>query len=232
MEAGSGTPDESQERINILNRQIKQTREKMELETHTFIEAAKDFTSEWIRQEVEKTECSRNEIEDKKDYREEKTHLEEKSNREEKKQQEKSEERKPDPGEQIARIPSIVEEYLNRDEYWIHRNELFQSNISQSNISLPKITPDDLEFKKEKTRKQLTTCIRMLLGCSAELLSDRGYAQSEDKIWAKERGRRKYVCIFRLSGKMEASLSRYFSMLEELHSLEYKLKFYEQESRA
>ncbi|MFY1110980.1 MAG: hypothetical protein AB3K77_04755 [Methanosarcinaceae archaeon] len=33
MEAGSGTPDESRERINNLTRQIKQTREKMELET-------------------------------------------------------------------------------------------------------------------------------------------------------------------------------------------------------
>ncbi len=211
MEAGSGTPDESQERINILNRQIKQARDKMELETRTFIEAAKDFTSGWIRREVERTEFPKNEIEGKRDVREEK------------KQQEKSEERKPGPGEQIARIPSIVEEYLNRDEYWIHRNELFQSNISQSNISLPKITPDDLEFKKEKTRKQLTTCIRMLLGCAAELLSDREYALSEDKVWVRERGRRKYVCIFRLSGEMETSLSRYFSMLEELCSLDYDL---------
>jgi hypothetical protein len=115
MEAGSGTPDESRERINDLNRQIKQTREKMELETRTFIEAATNFTSEWIRREVERTEVSKNEIEDKKDKREEKTYGEEKP------QQEKSGEQEPDPVEQIARIPSIVEESLNCDECWIHR---------------------------------------------------------------------------------------------------------------
>jgi len=60
----------------------------------------------------------------------------------------------------------------------------------------------------------------MLLGCVAELLSDREYALSEGKVWARERGRRKYICILRLPGEMEASLSRYFSMLEELYSLD------------
>ena len=69
----------------------------------------------------------------------------------------------------------------------------------------------------------------MLLGCAAELLSDKGYALAEDKVWARERGRRKYICILRLSGEMEASLSRYFSMLEELYALDYELKSYEPE---
>ncbi len=215
METGSGTPDESKERINDLNRQIKQTREKMELETRTFIEAAKAFTSEWIRREVERTEVSKNGIEGKKDNREEKTYGEENP------QQEKSGEHEPDLAEQIARIPLVVEEYLNRDEYWIHRNELFH----------PGIAPDYLEFKKEKTRKQLTTCIRMLLGCAAELLSNREYALPESKIWVRERERRKYVCILRFSEEMEASLTRYLSMLEKLYSLDYELKFCKRKSR-
>ncbi|WP_231583006.1 hypothetical protein [Methanosarcina sp. MTP4] len=215
MEAGSGTPDESRERINNLTRQIKQTREKIELETRTFIEAARNFTSEWIRREVERTEVSKNEIEYKKE------NLGEKKHREEKPKQEISGEQEPDPVEQIARIPSIVEESLNCDEYWIHRNELFH----------PGIASDYLEFKKEKTRKQLTTCIRMLLGCAAELLSDRGYARSEGKVWVRERERRKYVCILRFSEEMEASLTRYFSMLEELYSLYYELGFYEPKFR-
>jgi len=211
MDAGFGTPDESRDRINDLSRQIKQTREKMELETRTFIEAATNFTTEWIRREVERTEFSKNGIGGKKTKREEKKHLEENP------QQEKGGEQEPDPAEQIARIPSIVEECLNRDEYWIHRNELFH----------PGIAPDYLELKKEKTRKQLTTCIRMLLGCAAELLSDREYALSEGKVWVRERGRRKYVCILRFSGEMDASITRYFSMLEELYFFNYELKFCE-----
>lgn len=218
MDADTGIPDGDREKINILNRQVKQTREKMELETRTFIEAAKDFTSEWIRREVERIEFSKNEIEGEKGYLEENRW--EENVWDEDSQQENSGGREPCPREQIARLPSIVEEYLNRDEYWIHRKEL----------SHPGTAPDYLEFKKEKIRKQLTSCIRMLLGCAAELLSDRGYALSEDKVWVRERGRRKYVCIIRFSGEMDASLSRYFSMLEELYSLDCELKSYEPES--
>ncbi|WP_269850023.1 hypothetical protein [Methanosarcina horonobensis] len=37
-------------------------------------------------------------------------------------------------------IQDIVEDNLNRDDYWIHRNGLFQADISH----------DYVEFKKEK----------------------------------------------------------------------------------
>lgn len=70
----------------------------------------------------------------------------------------------------------------------------------------------------------------MLPGCAAELLSDEGYALAEDTVWAREQGRRKYICTLRLSGEMEASLSCYFSTLEELYALDYELKSYEPES--
>jgi hypothetical protein len=56
----------------------------------------------------------------------------------------------------------------------------------------------------------------MILGCAAEIFADLKDEDPEDRVWVKERGRRKYVCILRFSDEMTASLDRYFSMLEEL----------------
>ena len=88
-----------------------------------------------------------------------------------------------------SRIPLIVEENLNRDEYWEHRSQLLQTDISN----------DYLEFKKEKIRKYLTSSIRMILGCAAEIFADLKNENSVDRVWVKEHGRRKYVCILRFS---------------------------------
>jgi len=63
----------------------------------------------------------------------------------------------------------------------------------------------------------------MILGCAAEIFSDAKNKNTEDKVWVRERGKRKYICILRFSDEMTASLNRYFSMLEELFVLEYEM---------
>ncbi|AKB73380.1 hypothetical protein MSLAZ_0119 [Methanosarcina lacustris Z-7289] len=56
----------------------------------------------------------------------------------------------------------------------------------------------------------------MILGCAADVFADLKDEDPEDRVWVKERGRRKYVCILRFSDEMTASLDRYFTILEEL----------------
>ena len=107
--------------------------------------------------------------------------------------------------------------HLNRDDYWVHRKELPHADISR----------DYLEFKKEKIRKDLTSNIRMILGCAAEIFADfkdESNNSRENKVWVKERGKRKYICILRFSDEMTASLERYFAMLEDLFALEYEIR--------
>lgn len=194
------TPDYSGKRadtINSLYKEIKSTREKMEAEAHTFIEAAKNFSLEWIQREINsnisqlKNEACSGNIEIEKDRSSKLSCLED----------------LPDS------IPKIVEEHLNRDDYWIHRNVLLHSDISR----------DYIEFKKEKTRKDLTSSIRMILGCAAEIFADVKDEKTEDKIWVKEREKRKYICTLRFSDEMTFSLDRYFSMMEKFLILEYKI---------
>ena len=192
----SHTPDCSEERtsrFSDLCKKMKSTREKMEEETLIFIEAAKNFSLEWIQREIEvnvpplKSEGYSENVEIGKDKLNELARLKEMN----------------------SRIPLIVEENLNRDKYWVHRNQLLQTDISH----------DYLEFKKEKIRRDLTSSIRMILGCAAEIFADLKDEDSGDKVWVKERGRRKYICILRFSDEMTASLDRYFTMLEELFIL-------------
>lgn len=200
MGIGPCTPDYSGKRddtINSLHKEIKSTREKMEAEAHTFIETAKKFSLEWVQREMEsnisqlKREVLSGDVEIDNHRPSKLLHLEDLS----------------------FRIQDIVEEHLNRDDYWVHRNELLYADISR----------DYIEFKKEKTRKDLTSSIRMILGCAAEIFADVKDEKTEDKIWVKERGKRKYICILRFSDEMSCSLDRYFSMMEELFILEYKI---------
>ncbi|AKB80388.1 hypothetical protein MSHOH_3905 [Methanosarcina horonobensis HB-1 = JCM 15518] len=196
------------ERVSILGKEIKSTREKMEKETRTFIEATKNFSLEWIQREMSsnmsqlRSEDYSENVEIGKDGSKKLSRLE----------------------DLPLHIQDIVEDNLNRDDYWIHRNGLFQADISH----------DYVEFKKEKTRKDLTSSIRMILGCAAEIftdLKDENHEVGKDRVWVKERGRRKYICVLRFSDEMTASLDRYFTMLEELFVLEYEIKKVEKEVR-
>lgn len=189
----------SQEKLNRIQERFEATREKMEIEALAFIEATKQFTSEWIQREIETAACSpgsasfpENLSLDNKNPGESNIDLKELS----------------------FKISDIVETYLNRDEYWIHRNALFQPDISR----------DYLEFKKEKIRKELTSSVRRILGCATELFWELEEGEPENKAWVKERGKRKYVCFLRFSDEMTASLNRYFAMLEELFILNNEMK--------
>lgn len=169
----------------------------MERETRTFIEATKNFSLEWVQREMNsnisklKSEDYSENVEIGKDMLSKLSRLE----------------------DLPFSIQDIVEEHLNRDDYWTHRNRLLHADISR----------DYIEFKKEKTRKDLTSSIRMILGCAAEIFADVKDKNPEDKVWVRERGKRKYICILRFSDEMTASLDRYFSMLEELFVLEYEM---------
>jgi hypothetical protein len=180
-----------------LFKEIENTREKMEKETRNFIEATKNFSLEWIQREMNSnlSQLKREVCPDNVEIGKENV----------------SELLRPE--NLPFRIQDIVEEHLNRDDYWIHRNGLLNTDISS----------DYIEFKKEKTRKDLTSSIRMILGCAAEIFAGLKDQDLEDKVWVRERGRRKYICIFRFSDEMTASLNRYFTMLEELIILEYEM---------
>jgi len=198
----TNTPEILQEKINFMQERLKDTREKMEIEARIFIEATKQFTSEWIRREMEMSFHSPdNEF----------------SPENSKFNIERLRELELDLKELTIRIPDIVEVNLNNDEYWLHRSSLPSIGFSQ----------DYLEFKKEKMRRELSSSIRMILGCASEILGnmkegDEG--KPENKIWIKERGRRKYACFLRFSDEMTASLNRYFERLEELLILDYGMK--------
>ncbi|MDI9394318.1 MAG: hypothetical protein QM426_02390 [Euryarchaeota archaeon] len=190
-------PENRAKRVKSLCKEIKSTREKMERETRTFIEASKNFSLEWVQREMNsnisklKNEDYSENLETGKDMLSKLSRLE----------------------GLPFRIQEIVEEHLNRDDCWPHRNELLHTDISR----------DYIEFKKEKTRKDLTSSIRMVLGCAAEVFADFKDKSPEDKLWVRERGKRKYICILRFSDEMTASLDQYFSMLEELFVLEYEM---------
>ncbi len=204
----SRTPDcyrERASRFSDLCKKMKSTRERMEEETLIFIEAAKIFSLEWIQRYLEgnvpslENEGHSKNSETGKNKLNELSHLKEIS----------------------SRISLIVEENLNLDEYWVHRNQLLQTDISH----------DYLEFKKEKIRRDLTSSIRMILGCAAEIFTDLKDEDSGDKVWVKERGRRKYICILRFSDEMAASLDRYFTMLKELLILGKEMKEIEKKNK-
>jgi len=200
MEVETDIPDDPQEKINSMLERLEDTREKMEIEARIFIEATKQFTLEWIRREMEVTIL---------------TLESEPSPDNSGSDNEKLSELKSDLKELPYRIPDIVEAHLNREDYWIHRRAQLQAGISG----------DYLEFKKEKMRRELTSSIRMILGCAVEIFGNLNEGEPEDKGWVKEQGKRKYVCFLRFSDEMTTSLNRYFERLEELFTLNYELNY-------
>jgi hypothetical protein len=117
-------------------------------------------------------------------------------------------------GKLAYKISDIVETHINHADFWIHRSKLPHAGISR----------DYLEFKKEKIRKELTSNIRRVLGSAAEIFGKLDEGKPENKIWVNEGGRKKYVCFLRFSDEMEASLNRYFEMLEELFTVEHEMQ--------
>jgi hypothetical protein len=171
----------------------------MEIESLTFIEATKLFVSEWIQREIEMAEFSPESVSIPDNLRFD---------------NENPGESNLDLKELSLKISEIVETHLNREEYWIHRNTVFQPDVSR----------DYLEFKKEKIRKELTSSVRIILGCATEIFWKLEEGEPENKGWIKERGKRKYVCFLRFSDEMTASLNRYFELLEELFILGHQMK--------
>lgn len=176
----------------------------MDIEALFFIEATKKFTSEWIQREIEIAVHSPESAPFPENLKLDNKRLGE-SNL--------------DLKELPPKISEIVETHLNRDDYWIHRNTMFQPDISK----------DYLEFKKEKIRKELTSSVRRILGCATELFweleeGELEEGEPENKEWVKELGRRKYVCFLRFSDEMTASLNRYFELIEELFVLNHEIK--------
>jgi len=199
MEIETFISDDSQEKLNLILERLEATREKMEIESLVFIEATKKFTSEWILREIEIAALSPESASFPENLRfDNKTPGE--SNL--------------DLKELTPKITDIVETHLNRGDYWIHRNALFQPDISR----------DYLEFKKEKIRKELTSSIRIILGHVTEIFWELEEGKPENKAWVKELGKRKYACFLRFSDEMTASLNRYFELFEELLILNYEIK--------
>lgn len=199
MEIGDQVPDDSQEKLNRLLARLEDTREKMEMEAQIFIEATKQFTLEWTRRELELAILS----------------LESESSSDNlESDNEKLNELNSRLKELPFRVPDIVESNLIRDDFWIHRKTQLQTGISR----------DYIDFKKDKMLKELTSSVRLILGCSTEILSNLNDGKPEETGWVKQRGRRKYVCILRFSDGMTDSLNRYFERLEEFLVLNHEVK--------
>jgi hypothetical protein len=199
MEIENHFPDDPQEKLNLILARLEDIREKMEIETQTFIEATKQFTLEWTRREIELVILS----------------LENESSFENlASNNEKLCELKSGLKELPFHVPDIVESHLNREDYWVHRKAQFHAGISR----------DYIEFKKDKILKELTVSIRLILGCSTEILGDLNAGKPKEKGWVKERGKRKYVCFLRFSDEMTASLNRYFERFEEFFLLNHEIK--------
>lgn len=192
-------PDDSRKNINSILERLETTRENMEIESLAFIEATKQFASEWIQREIEIAVLFPGSASFPENLRFE---------------NKKPGESNLDLKEPFLKISEIVETHLNCDDYWIHRNERFHPDISR----------DYMEFKKEIIRRGLTSSVRRILGRATEILWELEEGEPENKAWAKELGRRKYVCFLRFSGEMTASLNRYFELLEELFVLNHEKK--------
>lgn len=199
MKIEVATSDDSQEKLNHIRERLEATQEKTEVEALAFIEATKQFVSEWIQREIEMAVCSPESAAFPENLRLDNENLEE-SNLE--------------LNDLSLKISDIVETHLNRDNYWIHRKALFQPDISR----------DYVEFKKGKIQKELTSSVRRILGCATEIFWELKEEEPEQKGWVRERGKRKYVCFLRFSDEMAASLDRYFMMLEELFILDHEMK--------
>jgi len=199
METETNIPKEPYEKTNCIREKLEVTREEMEIEALAFIEATKQFASEWIQREFEASAC----FSENYSFPENSGFY-----------QRKPEELKSELRELPIKVSDIVEAHLNRNDYWIHRNALFQPDISR----------DYLEFKKEKIRKELISSVRVILGHATEIFWELEGEEPGSKAWVTERGRRKYACFLRFSDEMKASLNRYFIRLEELFVLNHEMK--------
>lgn len=200
MEIEDHVSDDPQEKLSYLLARLEDTREKMEIEAQTFVEATKQFTLEWTRREMELAILS----------------LESESSSENlDSDNEKLNELKSGLKELPFMVPDIVEFHLNQEDYWVHRKK------AQLDVG---ISTDYFEFKKYKMLKELTLSVRLILGCSTEILVNLNDGMPEEKGWVKERGKRKYVCFLRFSDEMTASLNRYFEKLEEFFVLNHEVK--------
>ena len=127
MEIEVDISDTFLEKIKCMRERLEDTREKMEIETQTFIEATKQFTLEWTRREMElailslDSESSFDNLES---------------------DNEKLSELKSGLKELSFQVPNIVESNLNREDLWIHRKTQLQAGISR----------DYIEFKKYKLK--------------------------------------------------------------------------------
>ncbi len=201
METETDIPDEPRDKINRIKERLEDTREEMEIEALIFVEATKQFTFEWIKREMELPTISSDNGSPPHSFRDDSENSE------------KLRKLKSDLKELPLTIQYIVETNLNNEDYWIHRSSFLHAGVSQ----------DYLEYKKEKMRRELTSSIRMILGCASEIFGDQK-EEPENKIWVKEQGRRKYVCFLRFSEEMTASLNRYLERLEELLILDHEIK--------
>lgn len=199
MKIEVATSDHSQEKLNRISEKFEATREKMELEALAFTEATKQFVSEWIQREIEIAVHSPESAVFPENLGSGGREFLE-SNLFQK--------------ELPLKISDIAETHLNRDNYWIHRKALFQPDISR----------DYVEFKKEKIQKELTSSVRIILGCATETFWELEEREPEHKGWVKERGKRKYVCFLRFSEEMTTFLNRYFELLDELLLLNHEMK--------
>jgi hypothetical protein len=199
MEIEAHISDDSKEKLNQLLARLEDTREKMELESHIFIEATKQFTLEWTQREIQNSILSL---------------ASESSSDNLAIDNEKLSQLKLSLNELPFQVPHIVESHLNREDQWIHRNEQLHAGISR----------DYIDFKKDKILKELTASVRLILGCSSEILGNLKDGKPEEIGWVKERGKRKYVCFLRFSDEMTASLNSYFEILERFFVLNHEIK--------
>lgn len=116
----------------------------MENESVAFIEAMKQFVPEWIQREFEMASISPESAAFTEDLSLDNKTLGESDL---------------DLKELSLKISEIIETHLNRNDYWIHRNALFQPDISK----------DYVEFKKEKIRRRLTSSVRITLECASKI---------------------------------------------------------------
>lgn len=205
MEIKTVISNDSQEKRNLIQEVLEETRDKMEAETHIFIEATMQFALEWVkremgaRREVEITILSGND---------------ETSPENSRYNNERLRGLNLDFKELPLRISDIVETHLNQNKYWIHRSTLPHAGISR----------DYLEFRKEKMRKEMASRVRVILGCASEVSGDLKEEGSENRLWVIEKGKRKYACFLRFSDEMTASLNRYLEKLEELFVLDHEMR--------
>jgi hypothetical protein len=199
METENHIYDDCQEKYNRFLARLEDTREQMEIETQIFIEAAKQFTLVWTRREIEHAILPLENTSSSKNSALDNEMLSQLNS---------------GLKELPFRVPDIIDSYLDRDDCWIHRKAQPFAGISR----------DYIEFKKDKMLKDLTVSIRLILGCSTEILDDLNDGKPEEKGWVKERGKRKYICFLRFSDEMTASLNRYFERLEDFFILNHEIK--------